>query len=111
MGAELKGLHETVDDLNSESFAQQKLEQYRLSRTGMLSSTLSTVVFVPSSSFIPPDKMRSILSTLDEALQSPQIQNSPWKKWYEVQRAWLENNGIAQLEVVLEPCASFICHV
>ncbi|KAG2096742.1 alcohol oxidase [Suillus discolor] len=103
MGAELKGSHETVDDLNSESFAQQKLEQYRLSRTGMLSSTLSTVVFVPSSSFIPLDKMQSILSALDEALQLPQIQNSPWKKCYEVQRAWLENNGIAQLEVVLEP--------
>jgi choline dehydrogenase-like flavoprotein len=103
MGAELKGSHETADDLNSETFAQQKLEQYRLYRTGMLSSTLSTLVFIPSSSFIPPDKMQSILSTLDEALKLPQIQNSPWKKWYDVQRAWLENDGIAQLEVVLFP--------
>lgn len=111
MGAELKGSHETTDDLNSETFAQQRLEQYRLSRTGMLSSTLSTLVFIPSSSFITPDKMRSMLSTLDEALKLPQIQNSPWKKWYDVQRAWLENDGIAQLEVILFPCASFVHHV
>lgn len=103
IGAELKGSHETTDDLNSETFAQQRLEQYRLSRTGMLSSTLSTLVFIPSSSFIPPDKMRSMLSTLDEALKLPQIQNSPWKKWYDVQRSWLENDGIAQLEVILFP--------
>ncbi|KAG1883620.1 alcohol oxidase [Suillus subluteus] len=103
MGAELKGLHETTDDLNSETFAQQSLEQYRHSRTGMLSSTLSTLVFIPLSSFIPPDKMQSILSTLDDALKSPQIQNSPWKTWYDVQRAWLENDGIAQLEVALFP--------
>ncbi|KAG2340625.1 alcohol oxidase [Suillus weaverae] len=103
MGAELKGSHETTDDLSSETFAQQRLEQYRLSRTGMLSSTLSTLVFIPSSSFIPPDKMQSILSTMDEALKLPQIQNSPWKKWYDVQRAWLENDGIAQLEVILFP--------
>ncbi|KAG1883586.1 alcohol oxidase [Suillus subluteus] len=103
IGAELKGSHETTDDLNSETFAQQRLEQYRLSRTGILSSTLSTLVFIPSSSFIPPDKMQIILSTLDEALKSPQIQNSPWKKWYDVQRAWLENDGIAQLEVILYP--------
>ncbi|KAG1847326.1 alcohol oxidase [Suillus subalutaceus] len=103
MGAELKGLHETTDDLNSETFAQQSLEQYRHSRTGMLSSTLSTLVFIPLSSFIPLDKMQSILSTLDEALKLPQVQNSPWKKWYDVQRAWLENDGIAQLEVALFP--------
>jgi hypothetical protein len=99
MGAELKGSHETTDDLNSETFAQQRLEQ------------LSTLAFIPSSSFISPDKMRSMLSTLDEALKLPQIQNSPWKKWYDVQRAWLENDGIAQLEVLLFPCASFVHHV
>ncbi|KAG2138428.1 alcohol oxidase [Suillus bovinus] len=82
MGAELKGSHETADDLNSESFAKQRLEQYRLSRTGMLSSTLSTVALIPSSSFIPPEKMQSILSILDDALKLPQIQNSPWKSAY-----------------------------
>ncbi|KAG1742996.1 alcohol oxidase [Suillus occidentalis] len=96
MGAELKGSHETTDDLDSETFAQQRLEQ------------LSTLAFIPSSSFISPDKMRSMLSTLDEALKLPQIQNSPWKKWYDVQRAWLENDGIAQLEVLLFP---FYTHV
>jgi hypothetical protein len=52
-----------------------------------------------------------MLSALDEALKLPQIQNSPWKKWYDVQRSWLENDGIAQLEVILFPCASFVHHV
>ncbi|KAG1727481.1 alcohol oxidase [Suillus paluster] len=103
MGAELKGSHETVDDLNLETFSQKRLEQYRLSRTGMLSSTLSTLVFIPSTSFISPDRMQSMLSTLDEALKLPQVQNSPWKKWYDVQRAWLVNDGVAQLEIILFP--------
>ncbi|KAH7909099.1 alcohol oxidase [Hygrophoropsis aurantiaca] len=103
MGAELKGRHITVDDLSSPSFSDKELDHYRATRSGMLSSTLSTLVFIPTSAFISPDVMKSMLTSLDRALLRPAIQNSPYKKWYELQRSWLENDGVAQLEIILFP--------
>ncbi|KAG9311299.1 hypothetical protein JVU11DRAFT_8387 [Chiua virens] len=103
LGAELSRYHITADDLSSESFAQKRLEEYRETRQGMLSSTLSTLVFIPTSAFIPADKMKSMLASLDRALQAPEIKNLPYKQWYELQRAWLENDGVAQLEIILFP--------
>lgn len=106
MGAELHRHHTTVDDLSSEQFAQERLQEYRETRRGIFSSTLSTLVFIPASTFIPAAKMKRLLASLDSALQAPAIKNSPYKQWYELQRAWLENDGVAQLEVILFPCTS-----
>ncbi|KAH7923032.1 alcohol oxidase [Leucogyrophana mollusca] len=103
MGAELKGRHVTVDDLTSPSFSDKQLREFHASRTGMLSSTLSTLVFIPTSAFISSGVMKTMLSSLDRALLRPAIQNSPYKKWYELQRSWLENDGVAQLEIILFP--------
>lgn len=106
LGAELFGHHITVDDLSSERFSQERLQEYRETRRGMFSSTLSTLVFIPASTFIPADKMKHMLAALDGALQAPEIKNSPYKQWYDLQRAWLENDGVAQLEIILFPCTS-----
>ncbi|KAF8548623.1 alcohol oxidase [Imleria badia] len=103
LGAELHRHHVTVDDLSSEQFAQERLQEYRETRRGMFSSTLSTLVFIPTSTFVPADKMKRMLAALDSALQVPEIKNSPYKQWYELQRAWLENDGVAQLEIILFP--------
>ncbi|KAG6376605.1 hypothetical protein JVT61DRAFT_1587 [Boletus reticuloceps] len=103
MGAELHGHHITADDLSSEHFAQERLREYRETRRGMLSSTLSSLVFLPASTFIPADTMQRMLASLDRALQTPEIKNSPYKQWYDLQRAWLENDGVAQLEIILFP--------
>ncbi|KAF9218591.1 alcohol oxidase [Gyrodon lividus] len=103
LGAELCSHHVTADDLSSEAFAQERLREYRETRRGMLSSTLSTLVFIPTSAFISADKMKVMLASLDRALQDPAIKNSPYKQWYDLQRTWLENDGVAQLEIILFP--------
>ncbi|KAF8443688.1 alcohol oxidase [Boletus edulis BED1] len=103
MGAELHGHHITADDLSSEHFAHERLREYRETRRGMLSSTLSSLVFLPASTFIPADTMKRMLASLDRALQTPEIKDSPYKQWYDLQRAWLENDGVAQLEIILFP--------
>ncbi|KAF9235938.1 alcohol oxidase [Melanogaster broomeanus] len=103
LGAELRNHHVTSDDMSSEAFAQDRLQEYRETRRGMLSSTLSTLVFIPASTFIPADNLKSILASLDRALQDPAIKNSPYKQWYDLQRTWLENDGVAQLEIILFP--------
>jgi len=104
MGAELVGKHHlTVDDLSSPAFAAEQMRLFKATATGMLGSTLSTLVFIPARQFIAPTRFSEILSALDIALKSPEIVNSPWKKWYEVQRDWLENDGVAQLEMILFP--------
>ena len=103
-GAELRGYHETVDDMASPTFAEEKLRQYRQSKSGMLSSTLSTFVFIPARAFMSDDAMKTMMTSLDRALQDPVIQNSPWKKVYDLQRSWLEKDGVAQLEMILFPC-------
>ncbi|EGN97121.1 hypothetical protein SERLA73DRAFT_161320 [Serpula lacrymans var. lacrymans S7.3] len=103
MGAELRGIHETVDDLSLDTFAEEKLKQYKQSKSGMLSSTLSTLVFLPAQAFIGPDVMKTMLDSLDKALRDTTMQNSPWRQVYEVQRSWLEKNGVAQLEMILFP--------
>lgn len=104
LGAELSRHHITADDLSSERFVQERLQEYRGTRRGMFSSTLSTLAFVPASAFISADKMKCMLASLDRALQAPEVKNSPYKQWYELQRAWLENDAVAQLEIILFPC-------
>ncbi|KAF8128349.1 hypothetical protein EV363DRAFT_1418107, partial [Boletus edulis] len=84
-------------------FAHERLREYREMRRGMLSSTLSSLVFIPASIFIPADTMKRMLAWLDRALQTPEIKDSPYKQWYDLQRAWLENDGVAQLEIILFP--------
>lgn len=111
LGAELCRHHITADDLSSERFIQERLQEYRETRRGMLSSTLSTLVFIPTSAFIPADKIKYMLASLDRALGAPEIKNSPYKQWYDLQRAWLENDGVAQLEIILFPCTSPKTHV
>lgn len=104
LGAELHGHHFTVDDLSPETFAQERLREYSETWRGMLSSTLSTLVFIPASAFIPTDKLKRMLTSLDRALQAPEIKNSPYKQWHDLQRTWLENDGVAQLEIILFVC-------
>ncbi|KAG8221627.1 alcohol oxidase [Butyriboletus roseoflavus] len=103
LGAELLGHHITSDDLSSERFFRERLQEYRETRRGVFSSTLSTLAFIPASAFIPADKMKYMLASLDRTLQSPEIKNSPYKQWYELQRTWLENDAVAQLEIILFP--------
>ncbi|KAF8443686.1 hypothetical protein L210DRAFT_3502477 [Boletus edulis BED1] len=54
-------------------FAHERLREYRETRRGMLSSTLSSLVFLPASTFIPADTMKRMLASLDRALQTPEI--------------------------------------
>ncbi|KAF8123016.1 hypothetical protein EV363DRAFT_1300791 [Boletus edulis] len=41
-----------------EHFAHERLREYRETRRGMLSSTLSSLVFLPASTFVPADTMK-----------------------------------------------------
>ncbi|TFK55509.1 FAD-linked reductase [Heliocybe sulcata] len=103
VGAELSGQHITAENMQDPTFAEEQLLLYRESKSGMLSSTPSTFVFIPAADFIPADVLQGMIAALDEALSAPLFKESPWQSIYEMQRSWLKNNSVAQLEIVLFP--------
>lgn len=89
--------------MNNPDFAKKQSDLYADSKTGMLAATPSTFVFLSAHDFIPDSVFTSMVAALDKALSARDIQESPWKKVYELQRSWLTENGVAQLEIVLFP--------
>ncbi|KAG6812981.1 hypothetical protein H0H92_014912 [Tricholoma furcatifolium] len=90
----------TPDKLKIDSaFAAQQLAQYAQNRTGLYSATsATTLAFLPMQDFVAPAAAASLLSDLDAALPD---QPSHLKEQFALQREWLNDPTIPQLEVVL----------
>ncbi|KAG6852716.1 hypothetical protein C0991_009626 [Blastosporella zonata] len=81
------------------SFASQQLEQYIQNRTGILSATsATTLAFLPMHDIMAPATAASLLSDLDAALPH---QPSHLKSQFGVQRKWLNDQSVPQVEFVL----------
>lgn len=101
--ATLVGQHITAEDMQNPDFAAAQWKLYRESKSGMLSATPSTFVFLDAKSFIPEDVLDRMISALDRELEKGDYPASPWRKAFELQRAWLTSSEVAQLEIVLFP--------
>ncbi|KAK7459586.1 hypothetical protein VKT23_009567 [Stygiomarasmius scandens] len=84
-------------------FAAEQVNAYKETKSGYLSGTPSTFVFLNARAFIPADVLDKLVSVLEQLLKKPAFQSSPWRKVYQLQRDWLVNDGVAQLEIVLFP--------
>ncbi|KAG6843857.1 hypothetical protein H0H93_016885, partial [Arthromyces matolae] len=84
--------------LNS-TFAAQQFEAYVQNRTGIYSATSATTLgFLPLHEFLAPAKVASLLSDLDAALPH---QPSHLESQFALQRKWLNDPTVPQVEVVL----------
>lgn len=101
----LKPGHHTWDELrNNATFAAAASAQYASSKTGILTSTISVLTFLPLQKFISDSKYRSILSSVTSELLSKAGSFSllQWAQ-YVIQLAWLYNTNIPQVEFVMIP--------
>ncbi|KAI0079801.1 alcohol oxidase [Panus rudis PR-1116 ss-1] len=97
---ETLGNYTTYDELNIPQINAEQMQLYLDNRTGLLSGAPSTAAFIPLRHFVPEDIAKQLKSDLDAALKSnPQFQNSV----YSLQRAWLDDHTIPQMEVVFWP--------
>ena len=90
----------TLDELKNPEIQAQQWDYYVNNRTGMYSSTPSTLVFVPLQSFMSSDDFSNITQELDEALASSPAYNT---SGYSLERMWLDDEMIPQIEMVLFP--------
>lgn len=74
------------------------------SKTGILTSTISTLTFVPLQSFLSASKIISILTSLTSELinNASSFSLLQWAQ-YVIQMGWLYNTGIPQVEFVFVP--------
>ncbi|PVF97235.1 alcohol oxidase [Serendipita vermifera] len=101
----LKPGHHTWDELRTNAtFAAQAAAQYQSSKTGILTSTISTLTFVPLQSFISTSKFLDVIGSLTSELLSNASSFSlmQWAQ-YVIQMGWLFNPTIPQVEFVFIP--------
>ncbi|KAI0079806.1 hypothetical protein K474DRAFT_1658610 [Panus rudis PR-1116 ss-1] len=90
----------TLDELKDPNILAASMEQYVQNRTGLLSGAPSTTSFLSLKDFVPADIIQSMKQNLDAALQSdPRYQ----KPTYSLQRKWLDDDSVAQLEFIIFP--------
>ncbi|KAG6815635.1 hypothetical protein H0H87_012724 [Tephrocybe sp. NHM501043] len=90
----------TPDKAKTDStFAAQQFEAYVQNRTGIYSATSATTLgFLPLNEFLAPAVAASLLRDLDAALPH---QPSHLRSQYALQRKWLDDPSVPQIEVVL----------
>ncbi|KAK7459591.1 hypothetical protein VKT23_009571 [Stygiomarasmius scandens] len=91
----------TLDELADPTFAAQQFQQYIDNRTGMYSSTPSTVAFLPLEMFMEPNELREIKEQLDTALAIDPHRFS--SSTFKLERAWIDDKTVPHLELVLFP--------
>ncbi|KAG8821559.1 hypothetical protein FRC19_007630 [Serendipita sp. 401] len=89
--------------LNS-TFAAQSAAQYASSKTGILTSTISVLSFVPLQSFLPTSAFLNIVSSITQELMS-NASSFSLLRWaqYVIQLGWLFNRDVPQVEFVFVP--------
>ncbi|KAG8953354.1 hypothetical protein FRC00_006381, partial [Tulasnella sp. 408] len=101
----IKPDYHTWDELrNNSTFAAQAAAQYAATKNGILASNIGVLSFFPLQSFLTPSKILSIVSTLVSDLVSSTSSMSLLQIAQSVlQLAWLSNQSIPQVEVVMIP--------
>ncbi|KIO29424.1 GMC oxidoreductase [Tulasnella calospora MUT 4182] len=101
----IKPGYHTWDELrNNATFAAQAAAQYAATKNGILASNIGVLSFFPLQSFLPTSKILSIVSTLVSDLVSSTSSMSLLQIAQSVlQLAWLSNQSIPQVEVVMIP--------
>ncbi|KAG6824566.1 hypothetical protein H0H93_001892 [Arthromyces matolae] len=75
------------------------MQEYLANRTGIYSAIgATTLAFLSMQDFTSPETAASLLSDLDGALKD---QPSHYQKQFALQREWLNNPNVPQVEVVL----------
>lgn len=101
----IKDGYHTWDELRLNStFAAAAAAQYASSKTGILTSTISVLSFVPLQSFLSTSKFINILASLTGELLSGASSFSllQWAQ-YVLQLGWLYNTDVPQVEFVFVP--------
>lgn len=101
----IKPGHHTWDELrNNATFAAQAGSQYATTKTGILTSTISTLTFTPLQSFLSSSKIISILTSLTSELinNSSKFSLLQWAQ-YVIQMGWIYNTNVPQVEFVFIP--------
>ncbi|KAG8949735.1 hypothetical protein FRC04_008275 [Tulasnella sp. 424] len=101
----IKSDYLTWDELrNNATFAAQAAAQYAATKNGILASNIGVLSFFPLQSFLSTSKILSIVTTLVSDLVSSISSMSLLQIAQSVlQLAWLSNQSIPQVEVVMIP--------
>lgn len=73
---------------------------YVENRTGMYSSTASTLAFLALEDFVPADVLGTLKQELDLALELDNAYNT---SSFKLERSWMDDNTVPHLEMVLFP--------
>lgn len=90
----------TWDELSDPTIGPEQFQQYVYNRTGLYSAVASTVAFLPWSQFMRQDYIEQLKNELDSVLSSD---SRYFKSTFALQRRWLEDDTIPQLELILFP--------
>ncbi|KAK7690162.1 hypothetical protein QCA50_006811 [Cerrena zonata] len=86
----------TFDAVRDPSLFPALLQEYETNRTGLLGGPPSTTAFLPLNKFMSAPDIAKLKLALDHDLSRI---TSPHKKLLEVQRSWLDDNSVPQLEL------------
>jgi len=88
------------------TFATEQASIYNQSRGGLLAASNSILAFVPFPAFLDQSKIHSILNTFDQSVS--RLNASPLQsKQYSIQRQWIEEGIVPQIELILFGSAFF----
>lgn len=73
---------------------------YETNRIGLLSGGPSTTAYLPLSKFISAEDIEKLKGALDRDLETT---SGPQKELLQVQRAWLEDDSVPQIEIAFIP--------
>lgn len=86
----------TLDELDDPAFAASEFELYDKNRTGMYSSTTSTIALLRLQDFLAADKVAEIKAAVDADLNLTRTD-------LVLQRQYLDNDEVPQFEIILFP--------
>ncbi|KAK1227260.1 hypothetical protein PQX77_009746 [Marasmius sp. AFHP31] len=91
----------TFDKLSTPEGVAEEYKLYVQNRTGLLSTFSSALAFLPWSNFMSEQEISQLKTELDAALAADSTKyNTPA---YKLQRKWLDDDSVPQLEVILIP--------
>lgn len=89
--------------VNNPTFAREQFEAYHKNRSGILSSSMSQFAFLSARNFIPEEELNRMVAIVDEFIASPSVKDSAIAKTFKIQRDWLLDENVAQVDIVLVP--------
>lgn len=87
----------TLDELDNAAFSAAEFSLYEKNRTGMFSSTTSTIALLRLDQFIEHQRLQKMKEELDRALEGTMSHTAA------LQRSWIDDETVPQLEIILFP--------